>query len=322
LSQEFRVEILQAAPCHRNLNGIAFEIKMSDMQNVLVAGATGYLGRFVTREFKRRGYNVRVLARTPEKLEHPGPFLEPPVKDFADNIFPGEVNRPETLRGLCDGIDIVFSSIGITRQKDKVSYWDVDFQGNRTILDLALRASVKKFIFVSVFNARLLPRIPMVDAREEFVRQLKATGLDYSIIRPTGYFSDMTEFLKMALSGRIYLIGDGMKRLNPIHGADLAKVCVDAVSSPRAEIAAGGPGTYIHNEIADIAFSAGEKTPHITRIPPWLVNVAVRLIPPYFEHSYSLAAFFASSMLLDFAAPETGTHFLGDYFKEVLPCLL
>ncbi len=42
------------------------------MQKVLVAGATGYLGRFVVHEFKRRGYWVRVLARNPKKIEQKG----------------------------------------------------------------------------------------------------------------------------------------------------------------------------------------------------------------------------------------------------------
>jgi len=86
------------------------------MQKVLVAGATGYFGRFVVQEFKKRDYWVRALARNPQKLEKTGPFLEPAVKDQTDEVFVGEVTKPETLRGLCDGIDIIFSSIGITRQ--------------------------------------------------------------------------------------------------------------------------------------------------------------------------------------------------------------
>src|SRR5262245_33007818 len=75
------------------------------MNPVLVAGATGYLGRFVAREFKRRGAWVRVLARNPDRLNTPGPFLEPAVAGLVDDVFVGEVTRPETLRGLCDGID-------------------------------------------------------------------------------------------------------------------------------------------------------------------------------------------------------------------------
>ena len=31
---------------------------------VLIAGATGYVGKYVTQEFKRRGYQVRVLTRS------------------------------------------------------------------------------------------------------------------------------------------------------------------------------------------------------------------------------------------------------------------
>jgi len=98
------------------------------MQKVLVTGATGYLGRFVTRELKRRGYWVRVLARNPKKLEQTGPFLQPAVVNEIDDLFIGEVTEPETLKGLYDDIDIAFSSIGITRQKDKLTYRDVDYQ--------------------------------------------------------------------------------------------------------------------------------------------------------------------------------------------------
>ena len=292
------------------------------MKRVLVAGATGYLGRFVTREFKRRGYWVRALARNPEKLTHHGPFLEPAIRGDVDDVYVGQVTRPGTLKGLCSGIDIVFSSIGITRQRDKLSYKDVDYQGNRNILDLALKSSVQKFIFVSVFNANLLRHIPIVGAREAFVDDLRNTPLDSSIIRPTGYFSDMTEFLKMALSGRIYLIGNGKKRLNPIHGADLAEVCVDSVTSQQEEIPVGGPETFKHREIAELAFSVAGRNPKITTIPAWPVNLAVKSMHPFSERLYSLSAFFTSAMQMDFIAPEMGTHTLKEYYTEILPDLL
>lgn len=75
--------------------------------------------------------------------------------DNVDEVFVGEVTKPETLQWLCDNIDIVFSSIGITRQKDKLTYQDVDYQGNQNILDITLAKSVKKFIYVSVFNSHM-----------------------------------------------------------------------------------------------------------------------------------------------------------------------
>ena len=126
---------------------------MAKKQKVLVAGATGYLGRYVVQEFKRRGFWVRVLARAPEKMQSVGPYMEPAIDQLYDELFIGEVSRPERLEGVCDGIDIVFSSIGITRQRDGLGLMDVDYQGNKNLLTAAIDSGVRKFVFVSVFMA-------------------------------------------------------------------------------------------------------------------------------------------------------------------------
>ena len=73
------------------------------MTRVLVAGATGYLGRFVAREFKERGDWVRVLARNPEKLGTPGPSLEP-----ASDVSIGKFDILTTYtyaRALLEGLE-------------------------------------------------------------------------------------------------------------------------------------------------------------------------------------------------------------------------
>ena len=292
------------------------------MPKVLVAGSTGYLGRFVVQEFKKQGYWVRALARNPKKLEETGPFLEPAVKDQIDEVFVGEVTKPETLHGLCDGIDIVFSSIGITRQKDKLTYRDVDYQGNKNILDIALGKTIKRFVYVSVFKAHMYQYLEIVKAHEDFVRDLQDSGLNYTVIRPTGYFSDMSEFLKMAKSGRVYLIGNGENKLNPIHGADLAKVCVDAATGKEHEIPVGGPVTYSIREIAELAFLTLGGKPKITRIPPWLAHLVAKLIQPFNKQMSDLAQFFITAGQNDGVAPATGTRTLKSYYEELASQLL
>ena len=107
-----------------------------------------------------------------------------------------------------------------------------------------------------------------------------------------------------------------------LHGADLAKVCVDAVDSRQKEIPVGGPETFIHREIAELDFSVAGRNPKITTILAWPVNLAVKAIHPFNEHIYSLSAFFTSAMQMDFATPETGNHTLSNYYKGVLPDLL
>lgn len=286
------------------------------MQKVLVAGATGYLGRHVVREFKEKGYWVRVLARNPVKLESVGPFLEPAVSDMADEVFIGEVTSPETLVRLCQDIDIVFSSVGITRQKDKLSYRNVDYQGNLNILNVALQQNVRKFIYVSVFGARFFEHLAIIRAHEDFVRALHGSGLDYTIIRPTGYFSDMTEYLKMAKSGRVYLIGNGNNRINPIHGADLAEVCVGAVNSKEREIPVGGPAVYTGNQIAGLAFRALGKRPKVIRIPILLGKAAVKVSRLFSGQMADLIEFVIAAGTSDGVAPAHGKHTLPEYYEE------
>lgn len=278
------------------------------MNRVMVAGATGYLGGFAAREFKDRGYFVRALVRSPEKLNT--------LRDSLDEVFEGEVTQPDSLDGLCDGIDVVFSSVGITRQKDGLTFRDVDYQGNLNLLEAALHSGVKKFIYVSVFNGPSLKHLAIVKAHEDFVGELKNSGIEHAVLRPTGYFSDMGEFLEMARKGRIYLIGQGRNRINPIHGADLAISCVDAVDGDRTEIDVGGPEILSFRQIAELAFQILDKPVRITVVPVGVMRAVVAATKLFNTHQGELLAFFTTAMTSGGVAPKTGTNFLGAHFEE------
>jgi uncharacterized protein YbjT (DUF2867 family) len=279
------------------------------MKRILVAGATGYLGRFVALELERRGHFVRALARSPGKLDD--------LRDSLDEIVQAEVTRPESLGHVCDEVDVVFSSIGITKQKDKLTFRDVDYQGNRNLLEVAKRAGVEKFVYVSVFNGPNLLHLEIVKAHEDFVDVLKASGIDYAVLRPTGYFSDMTEFLRMASKGRVYLIGRGDNRVNPIHGADLAVSCADAVTGERKEIDVGGPEILTYREIAELAFRSLGTRPRITSVPVWMMKLTIAATRTFSKHQGELLAFFTTAMTSDVVAPAVGTHQLEDHFKSL-----
>ena len=279
------------------------------MKRVLVAGATGYLGGFVARELKARGYLVRALARSVEKLDR--------IRGSLDEIFEGEITRPETLDRVCDGIGIVFSSIGITRQRDGLTFRDVDYQGNKNLLEVALRAGVRKFIYVSALNGPKLRHLDIVEAHEAFVDELRASGISYAVLRPTGYFSDMGEILEMARKGRVWLIGSSENRVNPIHGADLAVACADAIEGDDTEIEVGGPDTMTWNEVAKLAFEVLDRPAKITRVPEWLTWPVVRLVRLFNRHRGELLAFFTTIATIDVVAPPTGTHTLEAHYRSL-----
>jgi uncharacterized protein YbjT (DUF2867 family) len=127
----------------------------------------------------------------------------------------------------------------------------------------------------------------------------------------------MSEFLKMAKSGRVYLIGQGDNKINPIHGADLAVICIDAVTNKEHEVSAGGPVIYSLQEIAELAFSTLGKTPKITRVPLWLAKAAIVALRPFNKQMSDLADFFIAAGQSDGVAPAIGKHTLANYYKEL-----
>ena len=278
---------------------------------VLLAGATGYLGKYIATELVRQQIHSKLLVRNVQKLAD--------LESHCCTILEAEVTQPETLGGLFEGVDIVISAVGITRQKDGLTYMDVDYQANFNLLKEAQNAGVKKFIYVSAINGSKYRNLKIFEAKEKFVDELKVSGIDYTVMRPNGFFSDMGDFLSMAKSGKVYLFGHGNFKMNPIHGEDLAKVCIDAISSDEKEITVGGPDVLTQNEIAVLALKAWSKSLKIIHLPDWIRRFMIRLVRTFTSvKTYGPIEFFLTLMGDDQIAPTAGNHHLKDfYFEEV-----
>lgn len=280
------------------------------MKKILLAGATGYLGSFILKELESQNYKNRIVVRNKKKRAECDPQKT--------EVIEAEVTKPETLYNICEGIDTIISSIGITTQKDGLTYMDVDYKANLNLLIEAKKSQVKKFIYVSVLNGDKLKHLKICEAKERFVKELRSSGINYCIIRPNGFFSDMTEFYNMAKKGRIYLFGNGELKSNPIHGEDLAMLCVNSIVTDDKEIEAGGPETLTQNEIAETAFKVLNKTSKITYIPNWLRKIVLKLIVTLTSSKiYGPIEFFMTVMAMDMTAPEFGKHTLRKYFESL-----
>lgn len=277
------------------------------MKRILLAGSTGYLGSYIAKELHKRSFFFRAIARNAEKLKQ---------NDIeANEVLKAELANPDSISECCKGIDVVISTVGITRQKDGLTYMDVDYQANMNLLNEAKKSGVKKFIYISVLNGEKLRNLKICDAKEMFVEQVKKSGIDYCIVRPNGFFADMSDFFNMAKRGRVYLFGNGKLRANPIHGEDLAVVCVDAIDKPDIEVEIGGPETLTQNEIASIAFDILGNKPKITHIPDWVRAAILKLLRLFTGSKvYGPVEFFMTVMALDMLAPEYGKHTLKEYF--------
>jgi len=130
------------------------------MTKILLAGATGYLGGYIVKELQKRSYSFRVIARTSEKLQ------QSDIK--ANEILKAELDDADSLRDCCKDIDVVISTVGITRQKDGLTYMDVDYQANMNLLQEAKKGGVKKFIYISALNGEKLRHLKICDAKEMY----------------------------------------------------------------------------------------------------------------------------------------------------------
>ncbi|MCW3159581.1 NAD(P)H-binding protein [Micropruina sonneratiae] len=276
---------------------------------MLVAGATVYLGRHLVADLLDRGWRVRVFVRRPQQATTFAPEVD---------VFVGQVTDPPTLAGVIEGIDTVFSTIGITRQRDRLRYVDADYGGNLALLRAAEAANVTRFVYISVLHGQdLRATVRLVAAKERFVDALSASPVSSVVVRPTGYFSDMEQFMTMARRGTVYVIGDGRRIMNPNSGRDLATVCVDASLSPATDVEVGGPDFFSHEEIARAALTAARTAPRIRHIPRalavTLVRVLTRSTP---EHVYGPIQFLVAVLTTDMTAPAAGSDHLADHFSE------
>lgn len=279
------------------------------MKKIAIAGATGYLGKHIVSQVIEQNLAGIALARNLEKLE-----------EFeSENIqkTKAEFTKPQSLNGILDGVDTIISTVGITRQKDGLTYMDVDYQANVNLLNEAKNAGVRKFVYVSVLNGQNMRHLKICEAKERFVDELKNSGLQYTIIRPTGFFSDMKDFLVMAKRGRVYLFGDGEAKLNPIHGEDLAKFCLKAVNKTETELEVGGPEILSQNQIAELALSTLKKPTKISHLPDWIRRFILWSVRSFTSSkTYGPVEFFLTAMAISMVAPQTGTHQLKDFFQE------
>lgn len=232
---------------------------------VVLAGAFGKLGSDILRTLVRDGHDVLAVDMVLRELDGiEGSYEKKQV----------DVTKPEQLKGLCDGADAVITTVGLTRTSAEVTNYDIDYHGNLNLLNEAKRAGVKKFAYVSVLKADKAPKVPMLHAKYLLEEALKASGIDYVIFRPTGYFYDIAKVFKpMIEKGEVTLLGKEPVSANVIDTTDLADFMLLHLGDRNVTYDIGGTETYTYEEIARMFFAAAGKEPVIKHAPPFLFDV-------------------------------------------------
>ena len=280
------------------------------MASVLVAGATGYLGRYVVAELHSRGHLVRAVVRDRDRTRREGPWGSPSLDGLVDEWALGNVTDPRFTRDLAADVEHVVSTLGVTRQK--ADPWQIDNLANLAILNSALKHA-GSFTYINTLGGDRCPA-RLTRAKSAFAQTLSVAEINSQIINPPAYFSDMTEVLAMARRGLVAVFRPEA-RINPIHGADLAAYVVDRMEEGRTGTwDVGGPDVLSWRELAHLAFDAVGKRSHVLTVPAWALPPALRLTGLFSPRLADTAQFMAWNMTRDCVAPTTGTHHLADFY--------
>lgn len=280
------------------------------MARVLVAGATGYLGRYVVAELHSRGYLVRAVVRDRDRARREGPWGSPSLDGLVDEWALGNVTDPRFTRDLAADVEHIVSTLGVTRQK--ADPWQIDNLANLAILNSALKHA-SSFTYINTLGGDRCPA-RLTRAKSAFAQTLSVAEINSQIINPPAYFSDMTEVLAMARRGLVAVFRPEA-RINPIHGADLAAYVVDRMEEGRTGTwDVGGPDVLSWRELAHLAFDAVGKRSHVLTVPAWALPPALRLTGLFSPRLADTAQFMAWNMTRDCVAPTTGTHHLADFY--------
>ena len=230
---------------------------------VVLAGAFGKLGTDILMELCKQGHEVVAADLNTKELE-----------GYSYTAKKIDVTKPETLAGLMDGAETVISTVGLTGTSATITNYDIDYNGNVNLLNEAKKAGVKNFVYISVIKAESAPDVPMLHAKYLFEEDLKKSGLNYVIHRPTGYFYDIAKvFMPMIEKGEVTLLGKKAVSANVVDTPDFAEFIVAHMSDEKKMYNVGGKETYTYEELANLFFKAAGKEPVIKRAPEFLFSV-------------------------------------------------
>lgn len=178
---------------------------------ILVTGGTGTVGTQVVRELAGRKADVTVLTRDLSKTAS----LPQGIK-----AVQGDLNKPETVRRVFNGIDAVFllNAVAPTEAHEAL----LALTGMR-------EASVKRVVYLSVQDADKAAWLPHFGGKVGVEHALKASGIAHTILRPNNFYQNDAWFKDVILQYGVYPqpLGDvGVSRVDVRDVAEAAAIAL------------------------------------------------------------------------------------------------
>ena len=245
-------------------------------KKVLVAGATGYIGKAVVAELLDKDYFVYAIVRKEKRLEY---------SDQSNlKVLSLETGENSDWTKQLPRIDIIISCLASRSGCERDANF-VDYSLNSDLLYFALKIKLQHFILLSAICIQK-PKLAFQRAKLRFNSELVASGLRYSIVLPTAFFKSLSGQVNRIKNGKSFLVFGNGKRTSslPISEIDLAKYivnCIESEESWNKSLPVGGPGPAVTPiDQAEMLFKIFEKPKKIKHISPRFFDFALVLLFP------------------------------------------
>ncbi len=311
---------------------------------MLVAGATGYIGKHVVAELTRRGHDVVALARSRSGVS--GALDEAAARRALGGAEVRFCEITDARSIAQDGVrgerfDAVVSCLA-TRSGAPEDAWRIEHRANLDLLEATRQSAGAHFVLLSAICVQK-PRLAFQHAKLAFETALMESKRTYSIVRPTAFFKSLSGQVAKVKRGKPFVMfGDGeLTACKPISERDLARFLADCLDDPsrrNAVLPIGGPGAAITpREQGELLFELARVAPRFRRVPVRVLDAVIavldaagRVVPSLRDKAElaRIGRYYAteSMLVLDGASgaydadatPSTGTDTLRDFYARVL----
>ena len=237
---------------------------------ILVVGATGMVGSEICRLLASKGMPFRAMVRKtsePAKVER--------LRDLGAKIVKGNLCDPNSLKAACQDATAVIctvSAMPFCYQPGANDIQSVDLEGVTNLIDAAKAAGVKQFIYTS-FSGNLDRDFPLRNAKRAVEKNLKESGLVYTILRPSMF---MEVWLSPAVgfdaaNAKATIYGTGDQPIAWITIPDVARFAVESLTNPAARnsvLELGGPQSLSPHQVIKLYEEGKGKPFEVTHVPP------------------------------------------------------
>lgn len=233
-------------------------------QRILVVGATGLLGEPVARRLLADGFQVRILARRPDRAR----------EKLGDNFefVEGDVRLVNTLGRAVE--DCFGVHVSLRGGWDAGDAEQVEHHGTANVVRAARKAGVQRLSYLSGAGSYLENAwFPSVRAKLAAEAEIRASGIPFTVFCPTHFMESLPLYVR---NGRAVIIGKQPHRLHFVAARDFARTVSRSfrlAEAARKRLFVFGPEPMTMREALEAYGSTLDPPATVSAVPLWLVSL-------------------------------------------------